>query len=101
MVKNGYFKDDYVHHFVTKYSRRTPLIHLGYYMRVLTVDFTLRSFLEAVSGQPSQVYISPILENIVHPYVSRRTNRNCHKNTVHFQRKSLAFYSNHLHFIVL
>lgn len=58
MVKNGYFRDDYIHHFVMKCSRRTPLIHLGYYMRVLTVDFTLRSFLDATSGQPTQVNIS-------------------------------------------
>ncbi|XP_021940088.1 tRNA wybutosine-synthesizing protein 4-like isoform X2 [Zootermopsis nevadensis] len=55
MVKNGYFRDDYIHHFVIKCSRRTPLIHLGYYMRVLTVDFALRSFLDATSGQPTQI----------------------------------------------
>lgn len=55
MVKNGYFRDDYLCHFVTKCSRRTPLIHLGYCMRLLTVDFTLRSFLGAMSGQPTQI----------------------------------------------
>jgi hypothetical protein len=58
MVTSGYFTDEYIPYFVTKYSRRTPLIHLGYYMRVLTVDYTLRSFLGAISGKPAQVSIS-------------------------------------------
>ncbi|PNF35678.1 tRNA wybutosine-synthesizing protein 4 [Cryptotermes secundus] len=55
MVKCGYFRDDYVSYFVTRCSRRTPLIHLGYYMRVLTVDYALRSFLDSVLGQPAQI----------------------------------------------
>jgi hypothetical protein len=70
MAKNGYFRDDYMCHFVTKWSQRTPLIHLGYYMRVLTVDFTLRSFLDATSGQPTQVFRREIFQNIVCPYLS-------------------------------
>ncbi|XP_069677007.1 tRNA wybutosine-synthesizing protein 4-like isoform X2 [Periplaneta americana] len=55
MARNGYFKDDYVPYFVSKCNRRTPLIHLGYYMRVLTIDFTLRSFLEELSAQSAQI----------------------------------------------
>jgi len=70
MAKNGYFRDDYISHFVTKYSRRTPLIHLGYYMRVLTVDFTLRSFLDAMSGQPTQVLHNEKFQYTVCPFLS-------------------------------
>lgn len=55
MVKNGYFRDDYISYFVTRCSRRTPLIHLGYYMRVLAVDYTLQSFLDSILGQPAQI----------------------------------------------
>ncbi|PSN43970.1 tRNA wybutosine-synthesizing protein 4 [Blattella germanica] len=55
MIKNGYFMDKYVPCFVSKYSRRTPLIHLGYYMRMLTVDYALRSFLNSVSSSSVQI----------------------------------------------
>lgn len=68
MVKSGYFRDDYVSYFVTKCSRRTPLIHLGYYMRVLTVDYTLQSFLDSVLGQPAQVSIQhDVSQNVFIP----------------------------------
>lgn len=65
MAKNGYFRDDYLCHFVTKCSRRTPLIHLGYCMRLLTVDFTLRSFLGAMSGQPTQLAMVPCTQKSI------------------------------------
>jgi len=70
MAKNGYFRDEYISHFVTKCSRRTPLIHLGYYMRVLTVYFNLCAFLDAMSGQPSQVLHHEKLQNTVYPFLS-------------------------------
>lgn len=32
-VRAGYFKDEYLHHFVRKPSRRSPMINRGYYSR--------------------------------------------------------------------
>lgn len=73
MIKSGYFRDDYVSYFVTRCSRRTPLIHLGYYMRVLTVDYTLQSFLDSILGRPAQVNISTrSVSEFVYLYMSSR-----------------------------
>ena len=85
MAKNGYFRDDFISHFVTKCSRRTPLIHLGYYMRVLTVDFTLRSFLDAMSGQPTQVLHHEKLQSTVCLFLSCSYSRSFMKYRIYFE----------------
>ncbi|XP_061177591.1 tRNA wybutosine-synthesizing protein 4-like [Saccostrea echinata] len=46
MASAGYFTDPYLHCFVSKTTRRSPLIHRGYYIRAKAVDFFLRKFLE-------------------------------------------------------
>nr|CAD7206663.1 unnamed protein product [Timema douglasi] len=55
MVQAGYFNDEFIHHFVSKCSRRSPLINIGYYVRATIIDFTLHTFLTDVSTQPSQI----------------------------------------------
>jgi len=85
MAKNRYFRDYYISHFVTKCSRRTPLIHLGYYMRVLTIYFTLRSLLDAMSGQPTQVLHHEKLQNTVCPFLSCSYSRSFMKSRIYFE----------------
>ncbi|XP_062571126.1 tRNA wybutosine-synthesizing protein 4-like [Saccostrea cucullata] len=46
MASVGYFSDPYLHCFVSKTTRRSPLIHRGYYIRAKAADFFLRKFLE-------------------------------------------------------
>ncbi|XP_056015554.1 tRNA wybutosine-synthesizing protein 4-like [Ostrea edulis] len=46
MASVGYFSDPYLHCFVSKTTRRSPLIHRGYYVRAKAVDFFLKKFLE-------------------------------------------------------
>nr|CAD7266243.1 unnamed protein product [Timema shepardi] len=55
MVQAGYFNDEFIHHFVSKCSRRSPLINIGYYVRATIIDFTLHTFLTDVSTQPAQI----------------------------------------------
>uniref|UniRef100_K1REP9 tRNA wybutosine-synthesizing protein 4 n=1 Tax=Magallana gigas TaxID=29159 RepID=K1REP9_MAGGI len=45
MAAVGYFSDPYLHCFVSKTTRRSPLIHRGYYIRAKAVDFFLKKFL--------------------------------------------------------
>nr|CAD7450064.1 unnamed protein product [Timema bartmani] len=55
MVQAGYFNDEFIHHFVSKYSRRSPLINIGYYVRATIIDFTLQTFLADILPQPAQI----------------------------------------------
>ncbi|XP_031565212.1 tRNA wybutosine-synthesizing protein 4-like [Actinia tenebrosa] len=55
MVKAGYFKDDFLKHFVTKDARRSPLINRGYYIRMKAVDNMLRIFLTSKEFDKKQV----------------------------------------------
>jgi hypothetical protein len=83
MVKSGYFRDDFVSYFVTRCSRRTPLIHLGYYMRVLTVDYTLQSFLNSILGQPAQVSIQrDMFQNVFVPIWAAEVTMEVQRNHV-------------------
>ncbi|KAJ1121157.1 hypothetical protein NDU88_009284 [Pleurodeles waltl] len=45
MAALGYFPDDFLSCFVTKNSRRAPLINRGYYIRARAVDQCVRNFL--------------------------------------------------------
>ncbi|XP_014772780.1 tRNA wybutosine-synthesizing protein 4 isoform X1 [Octopus bimaculoides] len=47
MVKYGYFQDQFLSYFVAKESRRSPLIHRGYYIRSYAIDYFLKLFLKA------------------------------------------------------
>ncbi|XP_055877981.1 tRNA wybutosine-synthesizing protein 4-like [Biomphalaria glabrata] len=51
----GYFNDPYLHYFVSKQSRRAPLIHRGYYIRAVAFDRILKSFLELYKNSKKQV----------------------------------------------
>ena len=42
--QTGYFADPFVKHFVSKLSRRAPIIHWGYYVRNKAVQHVLTSF---------------------------------------------------------
>ncbi|KAL0034420.1 hypothetical protein WJX79_001255 [Trebouxia sp. C0005] len=52
-VKLGYFRDDYLQHFVRKSSRRSPLINRGYYSRQAALRLTLKQFLEITHSKQS------------------------------------------------
>ncbi|XP_060073537.1 tRNA wybutosine-synthesizing protein 4-like [Ylistrum balloti] len=51
MAAVGYFDDIYLQEFVSKVTRRAPLIHRGYYIRALTIDYILKSFLSLHQGR--------------------------------------------------
>lgn len=55
MVKQGYFDDDYVVYFVSKQPRRSPLIHIGYYVRATVITSTLKEFCDKLSKQAAQI----------------------------------------------
>ncbi|XP_059175408.1 tRNA wybutosine-synthesizing protein 4-like [Physella acuta] len=52
----GYFNDPFLHFFVSKLSRRAPLIHRGYYIRAVAFDRIVKNFLE-VFGKDSRKQI--------------------------------------------
>uniref|UniRef100_A0A3P8U2N0 tRNA wybutosine-synthesizing protein 4 n=1 Tax=Amphiprion percula TaxID=161767 RepID=A0A3P8U2N0_AMPPE len=45
----GYFKDDFLQHFVCKVTRRAPLINRGYYVRWRAVDHCVKRFLQVTA----------------------------------------------------
>ncbi|KAK3589042.1 hypothetical protein CHS0354_007991 [Potamilus streckersoni] len=51
MAATGYFQDDYLQYFITKITRRSPLIHRGYYIRARTMDYIMKKFLEIHTGK--------------------------------------------------
>ncbi|XP_063964259.1 tRNA wybutosine-synthesizing protein 4-like [Lytechinus pictus] len=51
----GYFKDTYLHHFVSKTSRRAPLINRGYYIRARAIDDVLKAFLKMFGDSTNQI----------------------------------------------
>jgi tRNA wybutosine-synthesizing protein 4 len=53
-VRSGYFRDEFITFFVGKQTRRSSLIHRGYYVRVLAVDSIVQHFLRSTSG-PLQI----------------------------------------------
>ncbi|KAK3108722.1 hypothetical protein FSP39_014162 [Pinctada imbricata] len=54
MAQLGYFKDEYLREFVSKLTRRAPLIHRGYYIRAKAIDHILRKFLSE-TAEPKQI----------------------------------------------
>ncbi|XP_078431773.1 leucine carboxyl methyltransferase [Wolffia australiana] len=54
-VKKGYMKDDYVHLFVRRPVRRSPIINRGYFARWATLRKLLLEFLSIDSGCAKQV----------------------------------------------
>ncbi|KAL4224096.1 Leucine carboxyl methyltransferase 2 [Mactra antiquata] len=51
MAVQGYFDDPYLQAFVSKVTRRAPLIHRGYYIRAQTIDYILKKFLSDDSSK--------------------------------------------------
>ncbi|XP_005103732.1 tRNA wybutosine-synthesizing protein 4 [Aplysia californica] len=51
----GYYKDPFLHHFVSKISRRAPLIHRGYYIRAVAFDRIMKNFLTQHRGFKKQI----------------------------------------------
>ncbi|CAJ1078943.1 tRNA wybutosine-synthesizing protein 4 isoform X1 [Xyrichtys novacula] len=54
----GYFKDDFLQHFVCKVARRAPLINRGYYVRWRAVDHCVRRFLHVTENCPKRQILS-------------------------------------------
>lgn len=57
MVKQGYFDDEFLEHFVSKQPRRSPVIHLGYHVRATVISYVLKEFYDKQTDQASQVRI--------------------------------------------
>ncbi|CAL1526101.1 unnamed protein product [Lymnaea stagnalis] len=51
----GYFNDPFLHYFVSKVSRRAPLIHRGYYIRAVAFDRIIKNFLELYGDAKKQI----------------------------------------------
>ncbi|KAK9824836.1 hypothetical protein WJX81_004800 [Elliptochloris bilobata] len=57
-IERGYFQDNFLHFFVRRRARRSPLINRGYYSRVMALRNLLYQFLGRANmfpGQPLQV----------------------------------------------
>ncbi len=54
-VKLGYYKDEYVKHFVRDHIRRPPLINRGYYSRVSGFRKIIKQFLSATTSGFKQI----------------------------------------------
>ncbi|XP_039279320.1 tRNA wybutosine-synthesizing protein 4 isoform X2 [Nilaparvata lugens] len=50
MVDRGYFEDKYIHYFVEKTSRRSPIINIGYFVRAAVINSVLKDFVNSLSG---------------------------------------------------
>ncbi|XP_049957210.1 tRNA wybutosine-synthesizing protein 4-like isoform X4 [Schistocerca serialis cubense] len=57
MVKQGYFNDEFISEFVSnsKYSRRAPIIHMGYYARAEIIEAILTQFMRHVGNSHIQI----------------------------------------------
>ncbi|KAM3195761.1 hypothetical protein ACQJBY_071746 [Aegilops geniculata] len=53
-VTKGYMKDDYVHHFVRRTTKRAPIINRGYYARWSVLRKLMLQFLNAGNGSDDQ-----------------------------------------------
>ncbi|XP_030846781.1 tRNA wybutosine-synthesizing protein 4 [Strongylocentrotus purpuratus] len=51
----GYFQDAYLRHFVSKTSRRSPLINRGYFVRARAIDDILKAFLKKFGDSKNQI----------------------------------------------
>ncbi|KAG1946012.1 tRNA wybutosine-synthesizing protein 4 [Pimephales promelas] len=54
----GYFRDDFLKHFVCKVSRRAPLINRGYYVRWKAVDYCMNQFFHATNSSSRRQILS-------------------------------------------
>ncbi|CAH3145646.1 unnamed protein product, partial [Porites lobata] len=56
-VKQGYYEDRFIQYFVSKTSRRAPIIHRSYYIRAKAIHFMLKGFLQSCSlkSLPKQI----------------------------------------------
>jgi len=51
----GYYDDVFLHYFVSKLSRRAPLIHRGYYIRAVAFNRIIKNFLKQHNGSRKQI----------------------------------------------
>jgi len=58
MATAGYFDDDYLKYFVAKLTRRSPIIHRGYYIRAMAIQKCLDTFLSFKQKQTMRQIIS-------------------------------------------
>eukprot|EP00164_Ancoracysta_twista_P004415 GFYU01005960.1.p1 GENE.GFYU01005960.1~~GFYU01005960.1.p1 ORF type:complete len:381 (-),score=63.34 GFYU01005960.1:57-1157(-) len=58
-VRLGYWKDEYVKHFVktTKFKRRPPIINKGYWTRVRGIEVLMEKFVESDGGSSDKQFI--------------------------------------------
>ncbi|KAM9710396.1 LOW QUALITY PROTEIN: tRNA wybutosine-synthesizing protein 4 [Menidia menidia] len=54
----GYFRDTFLHRFVSKVTRRAPLINRGYYVRWRAVESCLSQFLQVTAKCPKRQILS-------------------------------------------
>ncbi|RUS78801.1 hypothetical protein EGW08_013451 [Elysia chlorotica] len=54
-ASSGYFDDSFLQYFISKQSRRAPLIHRGYYIRAKAFDKIIRNFLKIFENSKKQI----------------------------------------------
>ncbi|XP_067021232.1 tRNA wybutosine-synthesizing protein 4-like [Acropora muricata] len=56
-VRMGYFEDRFLPYFVSKRSRRAPVIHRSYYIRTKAIHFVVKGFLQSLKFRGSKKQI--------------------------------------------
>ncbi|GFO34240.1 tRNA wybutosine-synthesizing protein 4 [Plakobranchus ocellatus] len=51
----GYFDDAFLQYFISKQSRRAPLIHRGYYIRAAAFERIIKKFFQIFKNTPKQI----------------------------------------------
>ena len=54
-ARSGYFKDEFLTHFIARQQRRAPLINWGYYVRSRAAGHVTNAFLNFRDNQKTQV----------------------------------------------
>jgi len=49
--QRGYYEDDFIHIFVGKEAKRSPIINRGYYARVAAMDMVIDRFMQGTDGR--------------------------------------------------
>lgn len=56
-VTQGYYEDQFLQYFVSKSSRRAPIIHRSYYIRAKAIHYMVKGFLQSLTLKRSQKQI--------------------------------------------
>ncbi|KAJ7391935.1 Leucine carboxyl methyltransferase 2 [Desmophyllum pertusum] len=54
-VKQGYYEDSFLQYFVSKASRRAPIIHRSYYIRAKAIHYMVKGFLQSLRSSQKQI----------------------------------------------